>query len=88
MDECCDGECFGTKNDYYIRLSRMERKSMNLQIANQKEIKGQWVVCELEDGPQITKVEKAVNNNARNKLALWGFWQSEGSIKGDGDSII
>ncbi|PFR11204.1 hypothetical protein COK10_10670 [Bacillus anthracis] len=61
----------------------MERESMNLQIANQEEIKGQWVICEMEDGPQITKVEKAVNNNVHNKMALWGFWQSESSIKGE-----
>ncbi|EJQ43642.1 hypothetical protein IEQ_04970 [Bacillus cereus BAG6X1-2] len=43
---------------------------MNLQIENPKEIIGKWVVCELEDGPKITKVEKAVSKNVHNKLAL------------------
>ncbi len=30
---------------------------MNLQIANQKNIKGQWIVCKMEGLSQITMLE-------------------------------
>ncbi|PEB56224.1 hypothetical protein CON65_15810 [Bacillus pseudomycoides] len=56
---------------------------MNLQIGNKKVTPGQWIVCEMEDGPQITQVEKVIKDTINNKVELWGHWQSKGSIKGD-----
>ncbi|MBO1628326.1 hypothetical protein [Bacillus arachidis] len=58
---------------------------MNFQIdeGNTKVTVGHWVVCEMEDGPQITQVEKIIKDTLNNKLELWGRWHSEGSIKGE-----
>lgn len=57
---------------------------MNLQIGNRKVTPGQWVVCEMKDGNQITKVEKVIKDTLRtNKVEIWGYWHSEGSIKGE-----
>ncbi|MCM3223351.1 hypothetical protein M3644_26735 [Bacillus cereus] len=57
---------------------------MNLQIGNKQVIPGQWVVCEMKDGNQITQVTKVIKDTIKtNKVEIWGYWHSEGSIKGE-----